>query len=579
MSRNSAVDPDEIFLDSENLPAFDRHQLEGRLERPVSRPTYGLFALAFLLAGGMLVFRLWKLTVVQGPTLRTRSENNTLDRTPVLAARGNITDRNDVPLAWNAPERLYDNIPGLAPIVGYVGLPNAEEVKGGAALSTELIGRAGIEKALNAYLRGTHGEKVVERDVHGVVQSEGVQVQPKDGSSLRLSIDSELTATMYRAMEELAHEKGFQGGAGVMMDVRTGELIAAASFPSFDPNVLVTKNEPADLARYNADTRKPFLDRVVAGQYTPGSIVKPIMAIAALNEKIITPEKQILSTGSISIPNQFDKDHPSVFKDWKAHGWVDMRHAIAQSSDVYFYEVGGGYDVPGEPQQEGLGIERIEEYARMFGLGTPTGVEIPGERVGVIPSPQWKAENFNGEPWYLGDTYHTAIGQYGFQVTPLQMVRVVAAIATDGVLVTPTILARATSSPPRSSIHIGIPKEDFEVVKEGMRLGTQGGTSMGLSNPVVKIAGKTGTAELGAGKERVNSWVEGFFPYDAPRYAFAMVMEKGLKSNLVGSTYAMRQVIDWMIVHRPDYLSIPEQSTVQKTQNPNKTEKTDAQTR
>ena len=561
--RQLVVDPDEIFLDRENLPAFDRHQLEGRIERPVSRATYLFFTFLFCLAGVVLASRLWQLTVTKGKVLRTRSENNTLDRTPVLAQRGTIVDRNGVPLAWNTPERGYRYVLGLAPLVGYVGLPNADEVKQGVALPSEPTGRAGVERAMNTLLRGKQGEKIVERDVHGVVTSEGVEEMPKDGITIRLSIDSELTDAFSTSMQAVARDRGFGGGAGVMMDVHTGELLAAASFPSFDPNVLVSKNDPVDLASYNADSRKPFLDRSIAGQYAPGSIVKPIMAIAALAEHVITPEKQILSTGSISIPNPFDPAHPSVFKDWKAHGWVDLRHALAFSSDVYFYEVGGGYSVPGEPEQEGLGIERIEEYTRMFGLGQTTGIEIPGERPGVIPSPRWKAENFGGEAWHLGDSYHTAIGQYGFQVTPLQMVRAVAAIATEGDLVTPTILGRDVGGPPRAHTQIGIPREYFQIVKEGMRLGTEAGTSMGLSNPTVKIAGKTGTAELGAGKERVNSWVMGFFPYDAPRYAFAMVLEKGSRSNLVGATFAMRGVVDWMIAHRLQYLSIPDKAQKQ----------------
>jgi penicillin-binding protein 2 len=224
-----------------------------------------------------------------------------------------------------------------------------------------------------------------------------------------------------------------------------------------------------------------------------------------------------------------------------------MRHAIAMSSDVYFYTVGGGYK-----DQKGLGIANIDKYLRMFGFGTTTmdGTEsVLYDKAGTIPTPEWKKATFN-ESWYLGDTYHTAIGQYGVQVTPMQIIRGVAAVANYGTVLTPTIIK---GDGPHVESTVPIPKKYFDVVHEGMRLGTQIGTSVALNVPFVKIAGKSGTAELGVSKDKVNSWITGFWPYDAPKYAFVVMLEQGSVHNLIGAAAAMRQQLDWMNVNTPEY--------------------------
>jgi penicillin-binding protein 2 len=182
----------------------------------------------------------------------------------------------------------------------------------------------------------------------------------------------------------------------------------------------------------------------------------------------------------------------------------------------------------------------------------PTGVRLEGESAGSIPSPKWKEETFPEDPvWRIGDTYHTSIGQYGFQVTPLQVARAVAAIANGGLLLTPRIDRGYT---PYGAREIAIDQAHFETVRAGMRDAVLGGTAAGLNVPYVAVAAKTGTAEIGVGKEYVHSWVTGFFPYDEPRYAFALLMEKGSRRNLVGATYAMRQFLDRLQVVAPEYL-------------------------
>lgn len=330
------------------------------------------------------------------------------------------------------------------------------------------------------------------------------------------------------------------------MDVRTGELLAITSAPEYDPVILSRGKDRESINNYLNDTSQPFLNRVLRGLYTPGSIVKTIMATAALSEGVIDPTKQIYSSGQISIVNPYNPELKTIFRDWKAHGWVDLRRALAVSSNVYFYAIGGGYE-----DQRGIGIRAIDKYAQLFGLGQPTGFEFAKEETGNIPTPEWKEKTFDGEPWRLGDTYHTVIGQYGFQVTPLQMVRAAGALAT-GSLVTPTIIAGDSSAPQPLA---GIKPEHLRLVREGMRLAVTEGTAKGLLLPEVAIAGKTGTAELGVSKADVNSWTMGFWPYENPRYAYIVVLERGSRNNLVGATFAMRQVMEWIIQNRPEYLT------------------------
>jgi penicillin-binding protein 2 len=315
-------------------------------------------------------------------------------------------------------------------------------------------------------------------------------------------------------------------------------LLALTSYPEYNINLMTNATSTEDNARIDADLKNKankFLNRVTSGLFTPGSTVKPFIAYAALAEGVITPEKQILSTGALVIKNKYGGPD-TVFKDWKAHGYVDMRQAIAESSDEYFYQVGGGY-----MSQKGLGIERIDAYARMFGFGTTTGIDLPTEKSGTIPTPEWKKKVF-GEDWLLGNTYHTSIGQFGFQLTPLELVRSVASIANGGKLVRPHLVTTNTSP----NIDLKLDQEKLKVIQEGMRRAVLGQTAQALDISGVEVAAKSGTAELGVTKELVNSWISGYFPYERPRYAFVVMMEKGSRHNPTGAVFAMREVLEWM---------------------------------
>ncbi len=548
------IHPDEVLMDSSNLPDFNIHQFEGRIERPISLRTLavaGILAALLLLGYGG---RVWALQVVNGDSFAARSESNRLKHTLIFAERGVVTDRTGEQLAWNTigeeqsdfPLRRYSERDGLAHVTGYLSYPQKD--KQGFYYTEKAVGKDGAEKFYDALLSGENGLRITETDALGKVASENVIRPPKDGQDIKLAIDAGLTEAMHDAILDLVNQVGFTGGAGVMMDVHTGEVVALTSYPEYDPQVMTDGKDREQIRTYLTSKNLPFLDRVIDGLYAPGSIVKPFMAIAALTEKVITPEKQILSTGELVLPNPYDPDKPSIFKDWKAHGWMDMKKAIAVSSNVYFYEIGGGFE-----QQQGLGIERIARYMDKFGFGRDVPEGFFSSQAGIVPTPAWKAKAFEDGTWRIGDTYHTSIGQFGWQVTSIQAVRAIAALANSGTLLAPSLLA--TDVPYAVEKIEGIAEKDYVEVREGMRESVLSGTASGLNIPEVKVAGKTGTAEIGASKQYVNSWSVGFFPYENPKYAYMVMMERGPRTNTIGATAIMRHIFDWMKIYRPEYLA------------------------
>ena len=548
---NFFVEPDEIFLDSKNLQNFNRQQFEGRIEKPISKKTIFFIGIFFLLILVTFSTRLGYLQIKKGEAYLNKSENNILEKQIIFSDRGIIYDRNKIELVWNKNDedkpvatRAYFS-PGFSHLLGYVSYPMQDS--SGNYWQDEFIGKDGLEKEYNDVLKGVNGSKIVETDAKKEIHSENIINTPVRGKDLIITIDSSLQTELYTLIKTLSQNNSFKGGAGILIDVTNGEILTSVSYPEYNSEVLSKGEDSKKIEGYLSDTRKVFLDRTISGLYTPGSIVKPFFAIGALSEGVINPYKKILSTGSISIPNPYFPDQKSVFKDWKAHGWVDMREAIAVSSDVYFYEIGGGYQ-----DQKGLGIVNIEKYAKLFGIGEKTGVDLPDEKEGVIPSPPWKAKNFSGEPWRIGDTYHTAIGQYGFQVTPMEMARAMSAIADYGTLITPHYVL-GNKEAENKIIKIDLKKEDFNVIHEGMRQGVLVGTSTLLNVSYVKVAAKTGTAQLGVNKDKVNSWIIGFFPYENPKYSFSIMMETGPTSNSVGASYIMRQLLDWMNQNTSEY--------------------------
>jgi len=544
------LNPDEIFLDSSNIPDFDTTRLEGRLEKPISERTFlGMLAvMAFILLA--YTVQAANLEIIQGETYAKQSENNRLRPEILFAKRGAILDRNGEVLVENTPSdkgfisRSY-RAPGFGHLLGYVSYPKKDS--SGNYYDTDVKGLAGAEMAFESQLKGENGLYLIEEDALGEIKSQGSVKAPVDGTSVTLSIDARAQEAMHSSIAELADRVPYKGGAGAIMDVETGELIALVSYPEYDPNIL-SAGTPADIIEsYFTNSREPSLDRAVAGLYTPGSIVKPMIAAGAYNDNIISADKIIVSTGSISIPNPYDPSNPTIFRDWKALGAMNMRSAIAYSSDVYFYSIGGGFG-----DQKGLGIDRLAHWYTAFGFGKPTNIELAGEGTGFIPSQKWKEETYD-EPWRIGNTYHTSIGQYAVQVTLLEALRATAAVANGGKLMNATIV----KDNPVIGETIAISQESLRIAREGMRMGVTEGTSVGLNDlSFLHAAGKTGTAQLGANNEWYNTWAVGYWPHDKPKYAYAVVMERAPAGTAIGGIYVMHQTFSKMYQTAPEYFGV-----------------------
>lgn len=230
-----------------------------------------------------------------------------------------------------------------------------------------------------------NGQQIIEKDVKSSVESENLLIKPIPGANLTLTIDANLQKRLFASAKEVVDSRHFTSASGIIMNIKNGEVLAMISYPEYDNNLLTNANSEVDNQKIKSllqDKRHPFLNKAVSGLFTPGSVVKPFMAYAALTEGVITPDKQILSTGKIVIPNVYGGPD-TVFRDWKAHGYINVVRALAESSDEYFYQVGGGYK-----DQLGLGIERIDKYAKLFGLSTGTGIDLPNEETGIIPTPE-----------------------------------------------------------------------------------------------------------------------------------------------------------------------------------------------
>lgn len=552
-NKKSPVEFDEIFLDASNLPSFNQGRMEGKRELPITKRNVFVVGALFSVIAVVFFGKIFSLQVIHGADFRERSESNRINEGVIIAERGVVYDRHGEMLAWNEtdyndeysfPVRAYTDRLGLGQLIGYVSYPQKD--KQGFYYRTEYVGRNGIEASYHEQLSGQNGRRLIEVDALGDIISEHAVLAPTPGTEISLSIDAELSEAMYQIIATSSAQSGSRSGAGAIMNIHTGEIIAMTSFPSYDPEVMADGDDVELIKQYNEDERFPFLNKVLAGAYTPGSIVKPFVAYGALAENIISPNKTIVSTGEIVIPNPYNPSNPSIFRDWRAHGKMTMREAIAFSSNVYFYIIGGGFQ-----DQSGLGITKMHEYFTKFGFGTPTGIELANEQAGTVPNPAWKEELFEDD-WRLGDTYFTSIGQYGWQVTPLQMLAAYGALANGGKLFTPHLKKDQVGE----YTDIGLDEAKLAIVTEGMRktVNMDGGTARSLEKPYVNVAAKSGTAELDFAKARLNTWAAGYWPYEDPQYAFIMLMEYAPYENRLGGTRLMGDVMDWIAENRPEYL-------------------------
>ncbi|MAF79722.1 hypothetical protein CL629_01440 [bacterium] len=406
-------------------------------------------------------------------------------------------------------QRFYGEPEIFSHILGYTALVDEEDLLANSNLTPyDEVGKSGLEAYYDESLRGMHGAEIYVRDSLGSVQESRVLRQPEQGYFLQTYIDKEFQEYFYNRMSKELRGLGRSVGVGIAMNPQNGEVLALFGVPGFDSS---------DLVEYLDDENRPLFNRAVSGLYSPGSTIKPLVALAALSEGVVTPQKNIFSAGFIEVPNPFDSEAlPSVFRDWAQHGWVDVRSALARSSNVYFYEVGGGFE-----DQEGLGIRRLKKWWKKFKLDKETGIDLPAEALGFLPDPQWKDDVF-GRMWRVGDTYNVSIGQGDLLVTPLGLLSYINAFANGGEFYRPRLMEKIyeesggvfeESSPALAGDVGGDGQEFFEYVQEGLEdaVGKPYGTAYKLYDLPFQVAAKTGSAQI-QNNSKTNAFFVGYGP-------------------------------------------------------------------
>ncbi len=558
------ISPEDILIDQLNLPSYDSNQLEGRIIKPISNYIFYILIFFTLFIFSLFFFNSYKLQIVKGEFYENKAENNRFETTPIFSARGIIYDRNKTPLAWNenistttptsststdnTQIRRYKNSYGIGNLLGYIKLPKRDRNGFYTSKQVETVG--GIEKYYNDMLNGKHGYFYSETDSFGNIISQNIIDLPENGKDVYLTIDFDIQKKIFETFQKAGQESNYNGGVALIADIRDGSILASVTYPDFDSNIMFDGTNVEQISKYINDPRSIFLNRYVDGLYAPGSIIKPVFALAALNENIIKPRDEILSVGRLVVPNPFSPGKDTIFNDWKAHGYTDVREAIAVSSDVYFYTIGGG--VPG---RKGLGISKLNDYSKYFGLDYKYENTFFKTKQSVIPNPEWKLKVFNGDIWRLGDTYNSSIGQYGFSISPVQALGMTTILAKEGKDIPEFKINTAENTKYIKSNEKlrNISQDNYNEMLEGMRLTITAGTAQLLNFEGLKLAGKTGTAQTGNRNQFINSWFVGFWPYTDPKYAIVYMLEKGPATNKKGAAFYLRDFMKECAAYQCDF--------------------------
>ena len=478
-------------------------------------------------------------------------ENKNPDPFSPLIIKGDISMKEVALIEsrkWSLPgvqvvvegRREYPHMESAAHLLGYVGEISKSQLKEPAYASESpgrIIGQYGIEKVYDNLLRGSLGRKNIEVDATGRERRELNTIEPVSGDNIILSVDLRLQKLAESALGE-------RRGAVVVMETGTGEILALVSKPAFDPNLLSKRLSHKVWQQIVNDPEFPMNNRVTQGTYPPGSVFKIVMSAGGLEEGLIDDQARISCSGGMRFGNR-------VFRDWKSegHGSVDFNKAIVESCDVYFYQLGNH-----------MGVDTIEKYASIFGLGNVTGIDLPSEKKGLVPSTQWKLAA-RKERWYPGETLSVAIGQGYMSVTPLQQAVMINTVANAGVVVRPRILkgimpenhagtefnsvpnagSSATANrvyqfPPVEIRKTGISEHTLELIKKALKgvVYNSGGTGGAARSSLVEIAGKTGTAQVvgrrfqaNPGRFNDHAWFAAFAPVDKPEITVAVLVEHG----------------------------------------------------
>lgn len=414
--------------------------------------------------------------------------------------------------------RLYRHGPTTAHVLGYLGEATEEELQAstGELGGGDLVGRRGVERRHDSFLRGRDGERVIVVDSRGRLREEHGNRQASSGRDLKLTLDLDLQEEAARYFEDRV-------GAAIALDPRNGEVLAFVSAPSYNPNVFARRLERGEWQKIVGAPNDPLQNRTIQNLYSPGSVFKIVVAVAGLEEGVVDEDDRYVCRGATRIYNR-------RFRCWKAsgHGSVNLHQAIQKSCDVFFYHLG-----------QKLGVEKIAHYARLFGLGETTGIDLEGEKRGLVPDLDWSLSS-RGSPWYPGETISVAIGQGPLLVTPIQIASLMAVVANGGYLVEPHLVARESPAPRR---RVAISPEARELVRKGLwAVVNDRGTGAIARLSDVEIAGKTGTVQVIEQKARTensdlpfehrdHAWFGSFAPAEDAELVVVVFVEHGGKGS------------------------------------------------
>jgi penicillin-binding protein 2 len=418
--------------------------------------------------------------------------------------------------------RSYVDATLYSPVMGYVGAITEDELndlKDQGYLPTDIIGRTGLELQYESYLRGQYGWREIERDAAQREIKTLAYSAPTTGNTVELTIDDRLQKLLDGELRKGVEEDKFTQAVGVAMNPQNGEVLAMVSIPGYDNNWFVQGITPQQMAQLNADDRHPLVNKAVGDIYPPGSTFKMVTALSALTAGTATRSTVVNVSSTVMTVSGFN------FYDWRAHGPLNLVDGYAHSSDIYFYTLAGGG--PMGPGVTPVGPDNIYKYGSMLGFGARTGIDLPGEAKGIMPSPAWKLATFD-EEWTIGNTYHEAIGQGYDAVTPMQLLNAYAAVANGGTLYTPHLLKDVRdvrgnviyTQAPKVTRKLDMKPEDLATIREGARKVVTSGHAP-MPGAKLPIAGKTGTAEFGesngkdsAGRNKLgfHNWFVSFLP-------------------------------------------------------------------
>lgn len=457
------------------------------------------------------------------------------------------------------PLRLYTTGELTAHLLGYVGQIPGEQLESYVAAGYELndtVGLTGLELVYEETLRGKKGLKNVEVDVAGrEVRIIGDVTPPTPGNNLILTLDLKLQEITTEALRRGLEDYHADSGVAIVMNPNNGEILAMVSIPGYDNNLFTGGISWQDYERLSNDPRRPLVNHAISGQYPPGSTFKIVPAAAGLQEGVIGPKTSLQCEGIMLLPNKYFPDDPEKaqkFYCWihqygMGHGRLNVVEALAQSCDIFFYQVGGGFR-----DFAGLGLDRLAQYGLEFGFGERTGIDLPGESTGLIPSARWKRLNY-AESWVTGDTYNMSIGQGFVLATPLQLLNATAAIANGGTLYRPHLVKEITDPDGKLIQTIGptvlrqlpLSEQTISIVQNGLVAAVERGTARTAGLVGVRVAGKTGTAEFPGPRDKegnlpTHAWFVAYAPFEQPEIAVVVFVYGGGEGSKVAAPIAAK---------------------------------------